>query len=172
MVTGERLQPNYSKMERRKKRIFLPIFILAGLLVVVAVILFFTTRYSPPSHDSAAINGAPTPDEGMLYGQMVSDYGYAVAMAANLYQQENGDVYVYFTNPEANEVRLRMEIIDKKTNAVLYQTGYLEPGEYLEKVNNRSVANRQYDITAKVMAYEEDFTSAGVTEIELKLQPW
>ena len=172
MVTGLRLQPNYSRMERQRKRIFLPIFILAGLLIIAAIILFFTTRYSPPSHDFAAITGVPVPDEGMLYGQMASEYGYSIAMAANLYQQENGDVYVYFTNPEINEVKLRLEIIDKKTQNVLYQTGYIEPGEYIEKINNRSVANRQYDITAKVMAYEDDFTSAGVTELELMLQPW
>ena len=94
-------------------------------------------------------------------------------MASNLYQQQNGDVNIYFTNPISNSVLLGCEIIDKDTKKILYKTGYIKPGEYIESINNNSVDNRAYDVIVKIYAYtDESFTSEGTTELSLKLQPW
>ena len=94
-------------------------------------------------------------------------------MAANLYQQQNGDVNIYFTNPISNSVLLRCEILDKDTGKRLYNTGYINPGEYIESVNNSRVNNEKYDVIVKVYAYtDESFTSEGTTELSLMLQPW
>ena len=162
-----------SKMERRRRRIFIPIIVIVSAISIGLLVFSLIARFKPPSHDSNAKKGTPEVSEDYLYGTATTQFDYIIQMAANLYQQKNGDVYIYFTNPVSNSVLLRLEIIDTATDKVLYKTGYISPGEYIESVNNSSVDNEQYDVIVKVYAYaDEDFTSAGTTELLLKLQPW
>ena len=169
----EREQLLFSRMERRRRRIMVPMAVIISLIVIGAIVFCLFAKYTPPKHDESAKQGNPKPEEQYLYGSVLTEYDYGIGMAANLYQQENGDVYIYFTNPISNEVYLRCELVDDQTGKVLYSTGYIEPGEYIESINNPRVANKQYDITVKVYAYTKDvFTSEGTTEISLKLQPW
>ena len=169
----EREQLLFSKMERRRRRIMIPVGTLIALLAISLIIFCLFAKYTPPKHDEMAKQGNPVPAEHYLYGSVQTEYMYYVGMAANLYQQENGDVYLYFTNPITNNVYLRCDLVDQKTKKVLYKTGYIEPGEYIEYVNNPKVSNKQYDVTVRVYAYEKDtFTSEGTTELVLKLQPW
>ncbi len=162
-----------SKMEAKRRRIFIPIIIIISVISVGLLIFTLVTWFKPPVHDDSAVKGTPTVDEHYLYGTAQTSYDYVIQMAANLYQQENGDVNLYFTNPLSNSVLLRCEIIDRDTDKVLYKTGYIVPGEYIESVNNSHVDNKAYDVIVKVYAYvDESFESAGTTELSLKLQPW
>ena len=173
MESREREQLLFSRMERKRRKILIPSVVCLLLLIIGAILFCIFARYRPPKHDEAAKQGNPKPAEEYLYGTAQTEYNYVIGMAANLYQQENGDVYIYFTNSIANDVYLRCELIDQKTKKVLYSTGYIEPGEYIESVNNSRVANQEYDLIVKVYAYTKDvFTSEGTTEISLKLQPW
>lgn len=168
-----REQLMFSRMERNRRRGWTLIWVLVVGGILAAVVFCMVAKYRPPEHDPMAKEGIPKPAEEYMYGTAQTEYNYVVGMAANLYQQENGDVYIYFTNSIANDVYLRCEIIDRAKNKVLYRTGYIEPGEYIETVNNSRVANQQYDVTVKVYAYTKGtFTSEGTTELSLKLQPW
>lgn len=171
MTSAGREQILYSKMEYKRNRIRVPILVLIGMAILVGVIFNLAFGYRPPTHDSRAVAGVPQPDESFMYGSGQGKHDYYFKMAGNLYQQENGDLYVYFTNPSENNVRLRLEIMDQLTGNTLYNTGYIEPGEYIEKLHE-SISNQYYDVIAKIYGYEENFTSAGTTEVELKLQPW
>ena len=163
----------YSKMERKRRKILIPIIVIISVVFIGLIIFGLVARFKPPSHDSSAVKGVPEVDENYLYGTAQTEYGYIIQMAANLYQQKNGDVNIYFTNPISNTELLRCEIIDQDTDKVLYNTGYINPGEYIESVNNSSVDNEEYDVIVKVYAYVDDsFESAGTTELSLKLQPW
>jgi len=163
----------FSRMERRKKSIYIPIVVIISIIAIGLLTYTLVVRYTPPSHDSDAIKGVPEVEESYLYGSVKTEYGYAIQMASNLYQQQNGDVNIYFTNPVSNSVLLRCEIIDKDTERILYSTGYINPGEYIQSVNNSRVDNKKYDVIVKVYAYTDDsFTSEGTTELSLMLQPW
>ena len=169
--TGEQLL--FSRMERRRRRIIIPVIVAISIISVSLIVYILMTRYMPPSHDFTAQKGAPEVGKEYLYGTVKTEYGYTIQMAANLYQQQNGDVNIYFTNPISNSVLLRCEILDKDTGKQLYNTGYINPGEYIESVNNSGVDNNKYDVIVKVYAYtDESFTSEGTTEISLMLQPW
>ena len=171
MTTGEQLL--FSKMERRRQRIIIPIIIVTSLISIGLIAYILVTRYTPPSHDKNAVSGVPSVAQEYLYGSVTTDYGYIIQMASNLYQQQNGEVNIYFTNPISNSVLLRCEIIDKDTGERLYNTGYIRPGEYITSVNNSSVGNKKYAVIVKVYAYtDESFTSEGTTELSLMLQPW
>ena len=95
-------------------------------------------------------------------------------MASNLYQQEDGSLKVYFTNPEANRVKLMVEIFETETEQSLYRSGVILPGEYIEKLEkNSEFSNEQKEITVKIYAFEENtWYSAGHIEISGLLQPW
>ena len=163
----------YSKMERKRRRIIIPIIVLISLISIGFIAYILIVRYTPPSHDRDATVGVPQVEQSLLYGSVNTEFGYIVQMASNLYQQQNGDVDIYFTNPISNSVLLRCEIIDKNTENTLYNTEYIKPGEYIKSVNNSRVDNKQYDVIIKVYAYtDESFTSEGTTELSLKLQPW
>lgn len=173
MGSEKREQLLVSRMERRRRRILVPAVTVIASIVICALLFCLFAKYRPPKHEEAAKQGNPKPAEEFLYGSVQTEYNYGIGMAANLYQQENGDVYIYFTNPISNDVYLRCELIDQEKKKVLYSTGYIEPGEYIETINNPRVANKQYDITVRVYAYTKDsFTSEGTTEISLMLQPW
>lgn len=171
MSRAIREQILHSRMEQKRNRIKIPLIALVVLLIVLGVIFNIVYSYKPPSHDSRALIGMPKPDESFMYGTGTSKFDYYFKMAGNLYQQENGDLFVYFTNPESNDVLLRMEIIDQATDRVLYSTGYIAPGEYIEKLHE-NVPNEYFDVVTKIYGYTEEFTSAGTTEVQMKLQPW
>ena len=163
----------FSKMERKRRIIIIPIIVIVSLISIGLIVFTLVARFKPPGHDDSAKKGAPTVSEDYLYGTATTEYGYSLQMASNLYQQQNGDVNIYFTNPISNNVLLRCEIIDKDTGKTLYDMGYINPGEYIESINNSSVDNKKYDVIAKVYAYtDESFTSEGTTELSLILQPW
>ncbi|MCR4611779.1 MAG: hypothetical protein K5644_07775 [Lachnospiraceae bacterium] len=173
MEVTMREQLLFSRMEKRRRSIFIPIVIAVSLIVIGLTMCTILIKYTPPSHDSTAKTGIPNVDENYMYGSVNTEFGYVIQMAANLYQQKNGDVNIYFTNPISNSVLLRCEIIDKDSGKTLYNTGYINPGEYIESVNNNSVDNEKYDVITKVYAYTKDsFTSEGTTELSMKLQPW
>ncbi len=169
----ERVQLLSSLMERNRRRIIIPIVAILTALIVAAITYILVASFSPPEHDKNAIVGVPNPDESYMYGSVTTEYGYGLSMAANLYQQEDGSVNVYFTNPEENEAYLRCQIIDSATSKVLYTSGYIKPGEYIESLPKGKAKNQAYDVTVKIYAYtEETFTSEGTCELELVLQPW
>lgn len=169
----DRVQLLSSPMEKSRRRIAFPIIAAIAALTIAAVTYILVASFSPPDHDKNAKEGTPTPDESYVYSSLTTEYGYGLAMAANLYQQEDGSVNIYFTNPAENEAYLRCQIIDSATSKVLYTSGYIMPGEYIESLPKGKAKNQAYEVTVKIYAYTpKTFTSEGTCEITLTLQPW
>ena len=73
----------------------------------------------------------------------------------------DGQAQVWFTNPEGNEVWLKLRVLDSWGN-ILGQTGILRPGEYVRAVALEIVPEVGTPIILKVMAYEpETYHGAG-----------
>jgi hypothetical protein len=88
--------------------------------------------------------------------------------------QEDGSLFVYFTNVEENDVRMMCEIVQEGTEITLYKSGVLNPGEYVEKLDPvTEIENEKKDIIIRIYAFEEEnWYSAGTVEITSLLQPW
>lgn len=147
------------------------------VLLILSAILFLCTMfhtYEPPKIASEQIEGIPKPDEGFLYDNIQSEFGYTFGIAVNLYQQEDGSVYIYLFNPENSSLYMNCEIIDSDTGEVLYKSNVVESGHYIEKIEkNSKVKNMVYNVEVKVHAYEmETWYSAGTTTMEMILQQW
>jgi hypothetical protein len=144
------------------------------LAAAVFLLLRSNKGYTPPKFDSSAQAGVPSPDESFYYDTLSTDFGYQFSFAANLYQQEDRSVKVYFTNPAKNSVNLMCEISSDATGKVLYQSGVIRPGEYVESLSPKGrFANEKMDITLTVYAFEPDtWHSAGTSTVTTVLQPW
>jgi len=154
--------------KKQKKNYILP---LAAVLCVLslAVMVFALTRqgaqtemgeFTPPPFDSAAVVGTPTVPDGLGYSELDCQ-AYKVSLCGKL----NASGSIWLTNPESNEVWLKVRILDAKGN-ILGETGLVRPGEYVQTVELTTIPKSGTPITLKIMAYEpETYYSAGAASL-------
>ena len=160
-------------MKKQKKNYILP---LAAVLCAVslAVMVFALTRqevqtkmgeFTPPPFDSAAVVGTPEVPDGLGYNELDCQV-YKVSLCGKL----NADGDIYLTNPESNEVWLKVRILDVGGN-ILGETGLVRPGEYVQTVALTTIPKSGTPITLKIMAYEPDtYYSAGAASLNTTFQ--
>ena len=160
-------------MKKQKKNYILP---LAAVLCAVslAVMVFALTRqevqtemgeFTPPPFDSSAVSGTPTVPDGLGYNELDCQV-YKVSLCGKL----NADGNIWLTNPESNEVWLKVRILDAKGN-ILGETGLVRPGEYVQTVALTTIPKSGTSITLKIMAYEPDtYYSAGAASLNTTFQ--
>ncbi len=163
-----------SSTEAKRRIIFLIILVVAVLSIAGIVIYSMFIRYEPPKFEVHAVAGTPTPGEEFLYDEVESGFGYKFSIASNLYQQEDRTLKAFFTNASTNAVNLMCEVRNAEDDRLLYESGLLHPGEYVEALDpNGDFGNTKYDVNVKVYAFEPDtYQSAGTTTLNLVLQPW
>lgn len=129
--------------------------------------------YTPPPFETAAVAGVPAPPENMGYGEISADGGFAFSIAGTMYQQEDGSLLVYFTNPQHSEANLQCEILDE-TGAILYKSGVIRPGEYVERLQPLvKLQNEATNVELNVYAFEPDtWHSKGTINLQNILQPY
>lgn len=163
-----------SDAEKKRRLILLIIIILAVLAIAGVIVYSLFLKYEPPKFEVNAAAGTPTPEESFLYGDIESGFGYKVSLASNLYQQEDRTLKIYLTNPSENDVNIMCEVRTADDDKLLYESGLLHPGEYVESLDPKGeFENIKYDVNVKILAFEPDtYQSAGTTDLKLVLQPW
>lgn len=113
-------------------------------------------EFVPPLHEGSAKTGelALTDGDKALYGWHEQTpqgatfrAGFPIVMPI-----EGTKMAVWFQNPEANNVYLKLRITDTEKNIVA-ETGYLKPGEHIESVTLSREATAEETFTVLVMAY-------------------
>ena len=140
--------------------------VLAIALAVMAAALFFggkqgTAEFIQPPFDAAAMAGVPEVPESLGY---ISPYqegmGYRFSVCGNVVMEGNAAA-VYLTNPEGNDVWLKLRVLDENDN-ILGETGLIRPGEYVKDVALTENLTAGTKIKLKIMGYEpETYFSAG-----------
>ena len=117
-------------------------------------------EFTPPPFDSAVVVGTPTVPDGLGYNELDCQV-YKVSLCGKL----KADGNIYLTNPESNEVWLKVRVLDEKGN-ILGETGLVRPGEYVQTVELTTIPKSGTPITLKIMAYEPDtYYSAGAASL-------
>ncbi|MDD3369156.1 MAG: hypothetical protein PHP50_09775 [Lachnospiraceae bacterium] len=101
------------------------LMILACILLLVAAAFLIwqfiiekkQTAFVPPEFDPAAQSGTPTPDEGLGYSVISAENSFSFGAAGTMYQQEDGSILLYFTNPEYSQCNMSCEIRNEERNA-------------------------------------------------------
>lgn len=140
--------------------------VLAIALAVMAAALFFsgkqdTAAFTPPLFEPAAMAGVPEVPESLGY---ISPYqegmGYRFSVCGNVVMEGNA-ASVYLTNPEENDVWLKLRVLDENDN-ILGETGLIRPGEYVKDVALTENLTAGTKIKLKIMGYDpETYFSAG-----------
>ena len=122
-------------------------------------------EFTPPPFDSTAVVGTPTVPDGLGYSELDCQV-YKVSLCGKL----NADGNIWLTNPESNEVWLKVRILDVGGN-ILGETGLVRPGEYVQTVALTTIPKSGTPITLKIMAYEPDtYYSAGAASLNTTFQ--
>lgn len=148
------------------------LFALAAVLCVVCVgIMIYalattgtkTEKFVPPPFDTAAQTGTPEVPEDLGWDELdAQSYKFSVC---GVFALENGKADVWLTNPEENEVWLKVRVLDMDGNT-LGETGLIRPGEYVRSVTLQPEPKAGDNIQLKIMAYEPDtYYSAGTVSL-------
>lgn len=153
----------------------------ARLLVIAAVIALLSVKvfrlanppYIPPEIDLTAQTGVPEPEERMAYGEISAQGGFTFGIAGTMYQQEDGSLLVYFTNPQSSDANLMCEI-QNENGETIYKSGVIRPGEYIERLEPLAeLSDEAIKIELYVYAFEPDtWYSKGTINLSNMLQPY
>lgn len=160
------------------------------------------TEFVPPPFEAAAVEGRPDGSGdadaagGMMLGEGAAEAGRQAELEALGYSMldamtwkaalcgapaiEEGAAVLYFTNPEENQVWLKVRILDG-SGQVLGESGILKPGEYVRTVAlHMGVADADpadfgqapgLPVQLRIMAYEpETYHSAGAVSLSTELK--
>lgn len=151
--------------------------LLIVVLLGIAGICYWISKegvYIPPKFEKNVLEGIPKPDAHFMYGTIETDYGFTFSMATNIYQQEDGSVFVYFTNYEDNNVSMMCEIVNEETGETYYKSGVITPGQYMEKLLPvKEFPNEAFNAQIMIYSFEEGtWYSGGTVEIAATVQAW
>ena len=142
-------------------------------LAMMAVVLVYTQstsqgEFTPPPFEKTAVSGAPdVPEE--LGWQELDAQAFRVGVCGSVVL-EGSKADVWLTNPEGNNVWLKLRILDED-GEVLGETGLIRPSEYVRSVTFDTVPASGAEISMKVMAYEpETYHSAGAVTLNTTIQ--
>ncbi|MDD3193900.1 MAG: hypothetical protein PHE47_08700 [Oscillospiraceae bacterium] len=136
-------------------------------------LVFYQPPYQPPAYEPAVQVGVPDPPEGMGYGQISAENGFSFWVAGAMYQQEDGSLLVYLTNPADSVCNILCEITDQDGHT-LYRSGALRPGEFVERLYPlKQMENTTIEIQMNVYAFEpETWFSVGTITLNNTLHQW
>lgn len=174
MAEQVRKQSLVVKSSLRQKAICI---LLVVVLLGIAGICYWISKediYVPPKFEKNVMVGIPEPDAHFMYGTIETDYGFTFSMATNIYQQEDGSIYVYFTNCEDNNVNMMCEIVNEENGQTYYKSSVITPGQYIEKlVPVKEFPNEAFDAQIMIYSFEEGtWYSGGTVEIAATVQAW
>ncbi len=141
--------------------------IIACAVAVIALVVVIAIKFTPkkgefeaPPFDENAVEGTPDVPDGLGWSELDARGVFQVSLCGEV-KLEDGKADVWFTNPEKNEVWMKLRVLDSAGN-VIAETGIIRPGEYLQSITFDKVPEVGDEITMKVMAYEPDtYLSAG-----------
>lgn len=140
------------------------LFIILATLILSAVACEKEPEFVPPPFDEAAQSGTPEVPEGLGWSEINANDLYRVSVCG-VVKVNDGKADIYFTNPEANNVWLKLRILDAEGN-ILGQTGLIKPGEYVQSIAFDKAPKAGDSISMKVMGYEpETYYSAGAVSL-------
>ena len=121
--------------------------------------------FVPPPFDETAEVGKPTvPDPKEMGYTSFDAHAFKVTICCEItFSGNNADLY--FTNPEENNVWLKLRVINA-SGEVVAETGLIRPGEYIKTVRFSKIPSSGEKITLKAMAYEpQSYYSVGAAPI-------
>ena len=178
MTEGSREKKDNKKEKGKKTLIVLLILLLLLLLGVSGGIIYKLTRPEPVSRlarDELALGGmlpGKTPEEiGDLLNTKVEEGMVNIGIAAEPIFEQNGKKgRLGIENIEANHYSFQVTLTQDDTGEVLYESGLIDPGYYVEYVElEKTLPAGDYSATAVFTTYSLDESEDKIAETRVKL---
>lgn len=166
------------KKEKKGKLQLLVIFLLLAMLALGAGMLYQLMKDDAMdrlTRDSLALGGmlpGKTPEEiSNLLSEKVEEGMVNIGIAAEPVFEKNGKKgRIGIENIAANHYSFRVTLSMDETREVVYESGLLDPGYYIEFVElNRKLQAGDYPATASIVTYSLDETEDEIAETRVKL---
>ncbi len=158
------------KKHAKQNNKLLPVAVSVCAVAVIAVITMVVVLcmpkeqqgdFIPPAFESNAVSGTPTVDIELGYSEIYQEGMNFRAWVCGNVTLTGKNVNVYFTNPDENEVWMKLRISDEAGN-ILGESGILKPGEYVKAVELSKAIAIGTRVHLKIMTYEpETYYSGG-----------
>lgn len=156
------------------------IFLASSSIIVFIIIIGINmlqgrsskAEFIAPPFDVNALAGEPSPENNFANSPVKAYENFKFMIDSVLYQQEDGSLYVHFTNPEDTEIWMMVEVVDAENN-IIYKSGIVKNGQYIEKLEPIiDIRNEAINITINIYGYEpETYYSMGLVQLTTVLQP-
>lgn len=174
------MEKNYRQYERVStgggfRRLFLIGAVLLGTVCIIAVLVYRShPAYKPPAFEKGAAEGEPKPPAELGYGVggAKDAESFQSGLASKWIRTEDGKLPVWFSNPKGNEVYLMIRFYRSSDEAVIYESGLLRPGEYIENLEPLKVLSKE-KVQAEAAIYSFDpktYQSLGAFRLPGEIQ--
>lgn len=158
------------KKQTKQNNKLLPVAVSVCAVAVIAVIAMAVVLcipkkqkgpFVPPAFEPNAVSGTPTVDTNLGYSEIYQEGMNFRAWVCGNVTLTGKSANVYFTNPDTNEVWMKLRISDEAGN-ILGESGILKPGEYVKTVELTEAIAIGTKVHLKIMTYEpETYYSEG-----------
>lgn len=143
----------------KKEKTIISVLAVLCIISIISMVLSLTIpktkgEFVPPEFDKNAVVGVPDVPQGLGWSKMSREgMSFTFSVCGNVIVNKDNEADVYFTNPEANKVWLKLRITDTEGN-ILGETGLIKPGEYIQTVMFDEAPKDNDKIKMKIMSYE------------------
>ena len=154
---------------RRTRIIALAVVLTISLTTIIGAIIYRNTRpYEAPPFEETAVEGVPEPPEdlGFGYGGAGTEGSFRAGLVSKWIRDREGCLPVWFTNPPENTANLMLRIRRVSDRKVIYQSGLIRPGEYVEKLTPLiELPEEPMDVQVSIYSFDEDYHSLGTLQL-------
>ncbi len=156
------------------------ICVLGAICIVLAVVTGISAivmahrepkvEFIPPEFEPSVIMGMPEVSDDVGYTRLYQEGMAYAAYICGVVTNDGGEAVVYFTNPEENNVWIKLRISDDNGN-IIGESGLLKPGEYIRSVPLNVEVTTGATLKMRIMGYEPDtYMSMGSVNINTVMQ--
>ena len=179
---GKRLKPEKPRREKKekghKKTVAVLVLVVVLLLGLIGGGLWYFLVYSaksPLAHEEDALGGLlaglPQEDWGDALDDVVEQGQVLLGIAAEPVFEYNGQRgRIGIENDAANQYSFQVTITEDATGDVLYESGLIDPGYYIEYIElNKTLAAGDYPATAVFTTYSPAESTDPIAQIRTQL---
>ena len=163
------------KKEKKQKLIVLLLLVLIGLAAGICYQITKEDDLSRLARDELALGGmlpGKSPQEiSDLLGAKIAEGMVDIGISAEPIFERNGKKgRLGIENIAANHYSFQVEVKLDETGEVIYKSGLIDPGYYVEFVElNKTLQAGDYEATAVITTYSPDVTEDRISEIHVKI---